>query len=173
MSNKNEKDKKSPDEFDILSSVWILASNDENPIMTYKSILYRLGLDNDYEIKSLISEHGELFRRGIPLSRLDRWKKQMEEYSKLPSWIRDIEDPVEKQIAIDSLTTDDLFRSQFRAEIQAPRSPIEIIDWGLRHIDRLRQANLEARRQNVQIWGIWVVLIVGVLNLIITIISAT
>jgi hypothetical protein len=33
---------------------------------------------------------------------------------------------------------EDFFRSQFRAEEDAPRSPIEVLDWGLKHIDRLR-----------------------------------
>lgn len=170
MSRKDNKKHGGPDDFDILSAVWILASNDENPMITYNSVIYRLGLSDDYDMRNLIAKHGELFRRGVLQSRLNNWKQQMRENKRLPSWIRDIEDQAERQAAIDNLTTNDIFRSQFRAEREAPKSPVEIIDWGLKHIDRLRQAKLETYRQVAQRWEIWLVFTVGILNMIVTVV---
>lgn len=141
---------KGSDELDILSAIWILASNDENPIVTYEGIKYRLGLPDGYDVKSLIQSRGEMFRRGVPSRRLERWKLEMRANKHLPSWIRDIEDEKERKLKIEALTPDDMFRSQFRSEADAPRSPIEIIKWGLEHIDRLRKAGVEAREEKVK-----------------------
>ena len=74
-----------PDVFDILSATWILACNDENPIMTYEGIRYRLNLPKDYDIRKLIQSRGELFRRGVPYYRLRECKQQMLERKRLPS----------------------------------------------------------------------------------------
>jgi len=51
------------EEFDILSSVWILACNDENPIITYKGIKHRLNIEDNYNLKKLILSRGDLFRQ--------------------------------------------------------------------------------------------------------------
>jgi hypothetical protein len=134
------------DDLDIISAVWILASNDENPAITYEGVRYRLGLPKSFDIKKLIASRADLFRQGIPFNRLEAWKDAMRENTHLPSWIRDLE-VAARDSAIDALTTDDIFRSQFRSEDGAARSPIEIIDWGLQHIDRLRKAGVEAREE--------------------------
>lgn len=65
----------------------------------------------------------------------------------LPAWVREVDDEARKAATMDALSADDVFRSQFRAEADAPRSPIEIIDWGIQHIDRLRKAGVEAREE--------------------------
>lgn len=90
----------------------------------------------------------------------------------LPSWIREIENPATQKQKIESLVSDDVFRSQFRAESSAERSPVEIIDWGLQHIERLRRANLEAREQSAKSWQIWLVFAVGIINIVATIVVA-
>ncbi len=147
---------KGSDDLDILSAIWILACNDENPIITYEGVKYRLGLPSDYDLKSLVQSRGEMFRRGLTSRRLESWKEVMRSGKHLPSWIRDTEDDSERKAKIDGLTADDLFRSQFRATADAPRSPIEIIDWGLQHIERLRKANVEAREEKTKrVAGIW------------------
>ena len=98
-----------------------------------------------------------MFRPGITSRRLKKWKDEMYAGKHLPSWIRETEDDAERRTKIDGLTIDDLFRSQFRAEADAPRSPIEIIDWGLQHIDRLRKASVEAGEQKTKrLAGIWI-----------------
>jgi len=151
---------KGPDELDILSAIWILACNDENPIITYEGIKYRLGLPADYDVKSLIQSRGEMFRRGVPSRRLEGWKQIMLTGKHLPSWIRDIENESSRKATIEALTPEDVFRNQFRAEADAPRSPIEIIKWGLEHIDRLRKADVEAREEKVKrITGMWIPLL--------------
>lgn len=155
----------SPDNFDILCATWILASNDQNEIMTYKGIIHRLGLKDDYDIKKLIQSRGDLFRKGVPTSRLDEWKKDMLEGQHRPSWIQEINDKSEKEREINKLTTNDVFRSQFRTEKNAERSPIDIIDWGLQHIERLRKAEME---KSVK----WFVIVVGILNFVATIVAA-
>jgi hypothetical protein len=78
----------------------------------------------------------------------------------------------ERAEAIKKLTSENVFRSQFRAEDDAPRSPIEIIDWGVQHIERLRRADLEKNERTARSWEIWLVFGVGILNVIATVISA-
>jgi len=90
----------------------------------------------------------------------------------LPSWIRDMDEADKKSEAIDKLTSDNVFRSQFRSEDDAPRSPIEIIDWGVQHIERLRRADLEKNERTARSWEIWLVFCVGILNVIATVVSA-
>ena len=47
----------------------------------------------------------------------------------------------------ESGSVDDVFRSQFRTEKDALPSSLEVLSWGLQHIERLRKANLEAREE--------------------------
>lgn len=148
---------KGPDELDVLSAIWILSCNDENPIITYEGIKYRLSLPDEYDVKSLIQSRGELFRLRLPARRLEEWKEQMKTGKHLPSWIRDIEDAPTRETKIDELSTEDVFRNQFRAKAAAPPAPIEVIQWGLEHIDRLRKAGIEAREeQTKKITGMWI-----------------
>jgi len=59
---------------DILSSIWVLASNDENPQITYEGIRYRLGLPDDFDVRTLVQSRGELFRQQIQQKQLDSWQ---------------------------------------------------------------------------------------------------
>lgn len=140
------------DDFDILSAIWILASNDENPIISYQGIKYRVGLPDDYDVKQLVGSRAELFQGGLPAHRLRDWKEVLLTGRHLPSWIRDIQDRDTQRATIEGLTSEHVFRSQFRAERDAPKSQVEIIDWGLQHIDRLRKASVEARDQRLRQW---------------------
>lgn len=161
------------DEFDILSATWILSCNDENPSMSYEGIRCRLGLPTDYDIKGLIQRHGELFRKGVPRPRLEWWKDQMRLGKHLPAWIREIDDEITRKNLVEALSPDDIFRSQFRTANEAPQSPVEIIDWGLQHIDRLRKANFEYREQTAKRWEIWLVFLVSIINIIVSIFIAS
>jgi hypothetical protein len=158
-----------PDDFDILSALWILACNHETPIMTYEGVRNRLNLHPDYDLRKLVLSRGELFRKAVSNKRLKTWKAEMIEGKHLPSWIVDEEDETIKKRKIDSITMDDVFRSQFRTEDNAPRSPVEVMDWGLQHIDRLRKANLESRDEKIKNWQLWSVLAISIVNTIITI----
>ncbi|HEX8196196.1 MAG TPA: hypothetical protein VF571_08410, partial [Pyrinomonadaceae bacterium] len=148
MSRSIKKNISSPievEEAGILSAIWILASNDENPIITYKSIAQRLDLPDSYDIKGLIKKRSELFRPRIPPWRLEEWKGKMRIGKNLPAWLLQINDENKRNEVIESLTIDDAFRSQFRARKDAEKSPIELINWGLEHIDRLRKAKIEEK----------------------------
>jgi len=153
------------DDFDILSSVWILSCNDENPIITYEGIVHRLNLNPEFDIKQLISSRGDLFRLKIPKSRLDKWKTELLNGKWLPSFIRDTTSKEDREKKINSLTVDDVFRSQFRSEDKAEKSSIEILDWGIQHINRLRQTQIDLKENRLKkIPLIWV----PVLSLLIT-----
>jgi hypothetical protein len=135
---------------DILCSIWILACNDENPQISYQGITQRLGLPEDFDVQSLIQKRGELFRKKTTPNQLNRWKEEMLIGKNLPNWIREIEDQQKRILKINSLKVEDVFRSQFRPEQDSPRSDIQIIDWGLQHIDRLRRVEMETNNEKIR-----------------------
>jgi hypothetical protein len=147
MSFFNKKELKSiEDNMDvagILSAIWILASNDENPLMLYDSTRFRLGLPENFDLEGLIKKHGELFRQQCPEFRLEEWKKDMLKGKRIPIWVKEIENNEEREKIITNLSPNDVFRSQFRANVDAEKSDINIIDWGLEHIERIRKATIE------------------------------
>jgi len=154
------------DDLDILSAIWILASNDENPIVTYRGLAYRLDLPAEFDVRTCIRKHPELFRQGVTIDRLNAWKEQLRSGRSNPSWLRTVTDRDARLAEIEKLSPDDVFRSQFRAQA-AEKSPIEIIKWGLEHLDRLRKAKAEARDASAKRWQMWLVFwvsLVGVLS---------
>jgi hypothetical protein len=138
------------DDLDILSAVWILSCIDENPIITYRGIVERLDLQSNVDVRELIQSRRELFRPGVLKSRLEDWKQQMKEGRKRPAWILEIKDDIERNKTIDGLTQNDVFRNQFRVEREAPKCGLEIIDWGLQHLERLRKGALETREERTR-----------------------
>lgn len=144
-----------PDDLDTLSAIWILASNDENPLITYDGLTYRLGLPKGYDTRSVVKSRPELFRPGASQSRLDDWKSELREGRHQPGWIKNIADPQKRLATIEALGKEDVFRSQFRTHAGADRSPIEIIKWGLEHLDRLRKAKAEAKDAVAKKWQMW------------------
>ena len=89
-----------------------------------------------------------------------------------PNWIHEIQDDDMRRSTIDNLTVDDVFRCQFRTTDGAPKASLELIEWGLRHIERLRKAAYEDREKSAKSWQMWLVFGVGLLNIIATIILA-
>jgi hypothetical protein len=138
------------DQLDALSAIWILSCIDENPILTYRGIVDRLNLDEKLDVPALVSSRRELFRPGVLKSRLEDWKQQMREGKNLPGWILEIKDGAERTKVIDGLRRSDVFRNQFRVLRNAPKCDLEIIDWGLQHLDRLRKGALEARDEKIK-----------------------
>ncbi|WP_339376162.1 hypothetical protein [Calothrix sp. NIES-2098] len=140
--------------------------------MSYKAIKYRLNLPADYNIESLVEERGELFRPGVSSDRLEEWKTAMQsQVNKRPAWIRDLSDEASQLRAIEALSGDDVFRSQFRTGKDARPSTLEIIDWGLQHIERLRKANLEAREEVIKRWQLWSVILLSLINIAVTLLK--
>ena len=78
------------DEFAVLAAIWILACNDEIPVITYRGIRHRLNLPDNFDLNGLVLRHGELFRLGIPPSRLKDWKADLRAGRHMPSWIREV-----------------------------------------------------------------------------------
>lgn len=158
-----------PDVFDILSATWVFACRDENPIITYRGLRHRLGLATSFDIEGLVRSRRDLFRIGVPETRLEDWKKTLLEGKRIPAWLKEIEDEVERNNAIKSLSRNDVFRSQFRANRDAPQSDLNEINWGLQHIDRLRKAHQEAHEKSAKSWQMWLVFAVGILNIVTTV----
>jgi hypothetical protein len=156
------------DDLDILSAIWILSCNDENPIITYRGLTQRLGLPEDYDVRALVQSRSELFRPGILDSRLRDWKTKMKSGKGRPGWILEIHDKAEQEKAIDAIARNDVFRNQFRVEQDAPKCGLETIDWGLRHIERLRKDAAEERQTRR---GIWTSLIIPFSSLVVAVIS--
>lgn len=154
----------SSDEFGVLSAIWILACNDENPIITFEGLRRRLELPDDYDVSLLVKSHRELFRLGVPEYRLNNWKSYMRQGNKIPQWIKDINNSDKQQERIESLSVNDVFRSQFRVEKDADKSSLEILRWGLEHLDRIRKARLEASDERFK-WRAGLVLPIGALIL--------
>jgi hypothetical protein len=145
------------DPADVLSGVWILASIDQDPAMSYAGIRHRLGLGKDFNLRGLIAEHGELFRVGITEDALEKLKQKFRSKpNAVPAWLQEIPEK-DREDTIKDLTTDDFFRSQFRTRPEADRSPTEIIEWGLQHIERLRKSRMERREERQRRWSTLVI----------------
>jgi len=151
-------------QYDILCSIWIIASIDENPLITYEGLKYRLGLPDSFDVKSLVHSRSELFRKTTPQNRLDTWKNDMRNGNRLPSWIKIVENDEERKNKIENLSVNDVFRSQFRIGQNSPKSDMEIIKWGLEHIERLRNAELDTKKGRI---GFWSTVIIPALSIII------
>jgi len=154
------------DDLDTVSAIWILASNDENPLITYKGLMHRLGLPPTCDAKAIVASRPELFRPGATVTRINAWKANLRAGKNLPGWLKAIEDNSKRNAAIEALAPGDVFRSQFRAHSDAERSPIEIIKWGLEHLDRLRKARAEANDASAKRWQMWLVFWVTLLGVV-------
>lgn len=159
---------KRTDPLELLYPIWVMACNDENPIMTYKSITYRLGLPDDYPLLTLVKAHPELFRHGVPAYRLEEWKENMRQGRGIPRWIVDMANHDDRLKAIDGLTRDSAFRSQFRIERDAEKTPLDVMKWGLEHIDRLRKGHSEQKEFKLRSWQLYTTIIIGLLTLIVS-----
>jgi hypothetical protein len=157
------------EELDLISAVWILASNDENHLITFEGIRERLGLEENFDVNGLVLRHRELFRPGAPPGELEEWQASMRNESRLPTWIKLINDKPKRLSAIDGMSQKDVFRSQFRASRGAPKSQVEIVSWGLEHIDRLRKSRIDARDASAKSWQMWLVFGASIANIFATI----
>ena len=160
------------EELDLVSAIWILASNDENHLITHEGIRERLGLPPHYDVRALAMKRRELFRPGAPPGELEEWKSDMTSGRRRPRWIRQLEGTDAQQEAIDRLAEDDVFRSQFRVGRDAPPSPIELVTWGLEHLDRLRKGQIAYREATAKSWQMWLVFAVGVANIVVSVVIA-
>lgn len=153
---------------DLISAVWILASNDENHLITYEGIRERLGLAADFDVKGLILQRRELFRPGAPPGELEDWQDSMRKGSRLPNWIKLIEDDMERLSVIDRMSSNDVFRSQFRAGRGSAKSDPSVLSWGLDYVDRIRKSKIASEEASVKSWQMWLIFIIGIANIVTT-----
>jgi hypothetical protein len=145
------------EDIDLLSAIWILASNDENPLITYLGLTHRLGLHADYDVRATVGKRRELFRPGATVGRILAWKDEMRTGRNIPGWIAALDSPSDRTAAIEAITPNDVFRSQFRTQAKAERSPVSVITWGLEHLERIRKGKVEAQDANAKKWQMWLV----------------
>ncbi len=157
------------EELDLISAVWILANNDENHLVMYEGIRERLGLDTSFDIRGLVLKRRELFRPGAPPGELEAWQASMRNGSRLPRWIKLIEDDSKRLSVIDGMSQEDVFRSQFRPSRGSPKSQVDVVSWGLDHIDRIRKSKIASHEASAKSWQMWLVFFIGVANIVATI----
>jgi hypothetical protein len=101
---------------------------------------------DEKRLRELVRSNGSLFRRGVLENWLDDWKQRIIEKRLYPTWVRAMPE-AKREGAIRNIRSDDVFRSQFRTEREAKPSALEVITWGLGHIDRLYQAEIDIREK--------------------------
>jgi len=156
------------EELDLISAMWILASNDENHLITYEGIRERLGLNAEFESRGLVLKRRELFRLGAPFGELEDWKTAMKGGNRQPRWIKTIPDQEKQLEEINKFSDDTVFRSQFRANRGSPPSQVEVVTWGLEHIDRIRKGRIASREATAKSWQMWLVFGAAALNIVVT-----
>ena len=164
----NPHDMLKPDHFDILSATWVLACNDENSIVTYRGLESRLGLSSDFPVRELVKKRRDLFRLGIPPSQLKAWKAEMRQGHQVPVWMQGLP-PEMHEMTIEGLSGDDGFRSQFRTGMRAEKSSLDLLKWGLEHINQLRVAQIESSDQSMKSWQLGLVTALAFINIAATI----
>jgi hypothetical protein len=156
------------EELDLISAMWILASNDENHLITYEGIRERLGLGPHFDVQGLVLKKRELFRLGAPPGELEDWKTDMKRGSRRPRWVKAMPDEGERLKEIDKFSDDTVFRSQFRANRGSAPSQVEVVTWGLEHIDRIRKGRIASREASAKSWQMWLVFGVALVNIVVT-----
>jgi hypothetical protein len=152
-----EKDTSEIDHYTVLSAIWVFACNDERALISYRGIRHRLSLPTSYPVEEIIRDRAELFRLRAPLTQLAAYKEFLRSGQKGPSWLALAKSREEKLQMIDGLEPEDFFRSQFRTEPDAPRSSLEILKWGLEHIERLRTKDVQKNEdRHKRVTAIWI-----------------
>jgi hypothetical protein len=175
------KEPTSLDEWDLLRTIWVLASQDENPLMTYQGIRIRLSLPDDYDVQNMVRRHVDLFREGMPSKILELWKVDMRDGRRLPPWIKQAVGASRDQL-INSLGPNDGFRSQKRTGDPAPSS-LDVIKWGQALIEEKRKAQSEAleatartakdaREETEKKWEKWKPYVIAIISALAGIIAA-
>jgi hypothetical protein len=150
-----------PDDLDVTSAIWMLSCNDADSIITYRGIAHRLRLyDWDVErIKQVVRGRAELFSPVVSSRWFHDWKTWVKQGGHYPGWVLDVGGKADRDKAIDDLTTQDVFRCQFRNDNRSPgiTDPCvptctpDQVKLGIELIDRLRKARIEAREERLKL----------------------
>jgi hypothetical protein len=147
-------------------SIWMMASQDQTPFLSYQSVASRLyGPIREGEVltarvdevRNLVGRWRELFRPSAHPKDFEEWKHKLDEsftrvqkeeppVGPYPEWLLDLSVPdQEAQLA---KLKQSVFRSQLRIRQGAGKSPPEDIKFGLDYIDSMRSALLDADKEN-------------------------
>ncbi|HYW10640.1 MAG TPA: hypothetical protein VE871_01755 [Longimicrobium sp.] len=152
-----EDDTSEIDRYTVLSAIWVFACNDERALISYRGIRHRLSLPASYPVEEIVRDRAELFRLRAPQSQLAAYKEFLRSGQIGPSWLSVVKSREEKLQVIDDLEPEDFFRGQFRTEADAPRSSLEILKWGLEHIERLRAKDVQkGEDRHKRVTAIWI-----------------
>lgn len=150
-----------------LLSIWIKASNDEQPIMFYKSCNQNLDFKSVEEVKQLISNNRELFR---PLSQktLDKYKDYYRGHiDQFPNNLVNVnEEPIQ---VVEGLNRDCGFTSQFRRKPDDQKSPKETIEMGVNYISKKWELEVNSLETRDRYWGSLIIPVLALLVAILTI----
>ncbi len=130
-------------ELDFIASVWTFACVTKNAKVEYKNIDHRYKKQFG-DSKKVIDSHRILFLEG----RVDpgelikiKWLLLLSRPAWLIEWAK--ESKQTEYAAISNLQSEDFFSTQDRFLDTTPPSPVEVLKWGLEHIERLRNKKKE------------------------------
>lgn len=136
-----------------LFAIWIMASNEKQPIMFYRSLMEKLYFKNEEELREMISNNRELF---WPMSEavIKFFKKHYKaNHDFCPRWMSDGKTHEEIDATIDLLQSNDAFTCQFRRNVDDPRCSDEIREWGSNYIEKKWNLEVKANEELHRFWG--------------------
>ncbi len=143
-----------PDDLAITAAIWVMSCNDESSLIPYYGLSYRLGIA-DADARRLVRSRPELFLPGVPPAWLDAWKQTLGGPGTSPGWYQAIP-PESRAATLAGIRGADAFCNQFRAEQDSPRCSLDVLRWGVEHLELLRKAASESRRQRRDLWTHWI-----------------
>lgn len=141
--------------------------------MTYRYTAERLDGANIESIKAIVGKRPELFRLKISVETLEAWKNDMLGRKRLPAWVKEADNKNDFEKFIAELQISDVFHSRFRILENSEPTKIEIIEWGLQHIDRLRKSSLDSIEVNRRWIKEWLIPILSILVAVVTVICSS
>lgn len=79
----------STENLDLISAIWMFACNDQDTILTYKGVAYRLN-KNVTEMKALVKSRAELFSTVVNARWLADWKHWVKAGKHYPAWVLEL-----------------------------------------------------------------------------------
>lgn len=140
MGKKTQLKKDSPEYFKILSAIWMISNTEECPLILYKQLYISLKISESIDLKGIIQDNREFFKHGSNQKELDIMKTIWKRDGLNPDYLKTSQKSEEVNNNIDKIGTDDVFKSYFRISGCNEKTSIEIINWGVNHIDKLQQA---------------------------------
>lgn len=133
-------------------AIWVKACNDQRPIMFYKSCKENFNFKNEEKVRELIKKNRELFR---PLS-AETLTEYQRYYTNHPEKFQAIFQNIEGEDvneAIDRLTTNSAFTSQYRIKPDKPKSKNEILEFGIELIMKKWELEVKSKEERFRSWA--------------------